>query len=181
MIAKPEEAGFTLIELMVSLALFALISLAGVALVESLMSIRQRTDGRLARVAEIQRAAFIVDNDIGQITAGPVEGAGDVLSFNRPIAAVGGLPVRVRYRLENGTVIRSLDVQGRHVVQRVVGGVRSLRWRYYASGSGWGDRWPATPEDIDRWPAGVAAEIVLGPGQGIDGSVRRVVLLPAKP
>ena len=178
---KPEELGFTLIELMISLALFALISLAGVALVESLMSIQQRTDGRLARVADIQRAAFVIANDVGQITAGQVQGAGDVLSFNRPIAAIGGLPVRVGYRLDRGVIVRSLDAQGRRIDQRVLTGVASLRWRFYGGDRGWSDQWPAAPELADQWPAGIAADIRLVPGIGVDGTVRRVVLLPAKP
>lgn len=181
MTPPPEEAGFTLIELIISLVLFALISLAGVALVESLMSIQQRSDGRLQRVADIQRATFVIDNDISQIAAGPIEGAGDAISFHRPIAAIGGLPVRVRYRLEGGMIVRSMDGQGRQIVQHVLGGVRSLRWRYYAADRGWSDQWPATPELTGQWPKGIAADIDLLPGQGVTGGLRRIVLVPAKP
>jgi len=177
---KPEESGFTLIELMISLALFALISLAGVALVESLMSIQRGTEGRLARVAEIQRAAFVIDNDIGQVAPGPVEGDSAQLSFSRPVAAIGGIPVRVHYRLVEGSVMRSLDVQGRQINQRVIGGVSALRWRYYAPGLGWTDRWPADPQEQDQWPTAISADIILA-GGGIDGSVRRIALLPAQP
>ncbi|WP_226948552.1 PulJ/GspJ family protein, partial [Rhizorhabdus wittichii] len=68
------EAGFTLIELMISLALFGLIALAGLALVDSLMGIRDRTEGRLDRLAEVQRAMYVIDNDLTQISPGPLQG-----------------------------------------------------------------------------------------------------------
>lgn len=178
----PEEAGFTLIELMISLALFGLIALAGLNLVEALMRIRDRTEGRLDRLAELQRAMYVVDNDITQVTAGPIEGDGAALSFNRPLAAEGGLPVRVRYQLGAGTLLRGFRGAGLPVgEQRVLQGVGSLRWTYYSPSLGWIDRWPPSPELKDKWPAAIAADIALAPGGTVGGSVRRVTLLPAQP
>lgn len=177
---KPErdEAGFTLIELMISLALFGLIAMAGLALVDALMGIRDRTDGRLERLAEVQRAMYVLDNDLGQIGGGPLQGDGAGLSFSRPLAAAGGVPVRMGYQLGAGSLLRSISGQGQ---QRVLQGVGSLRWSYYRPGMGWIDRWPPAPELAAQWPAAVAADIVMAPGGTVSGSLRRVVPLPARP
>lgn len=179
---KAEEAGFTLIELMISLALFALIAMAGLGLVEALMNIQQRTEGRLDRLAELQRAMYVVSNDITQVTAGPIAGNVAVLSFNRPLPAEGGLPVRVQYQLGAGTLLRGLRGRGLpQGEQRVLQGVSSLRWSYYAPGLGWVDRWPPAPDRAATWPAAIAADITLAPGGTVGGSLRRVTLLPAQP
>jgi general secretion pathway protein J len=179
---KRSEAGFTLVELLISLVLFALIAMAGLALVEGLLGIQHRTEGRLDRLAEIQRAMFVLDNDLGQISAGPLEGQGDRLSFNRPVAAVGGLPVRVGYALGGGTLARSLEGRGLPGgAQHLLGGVASLRWSFYAPGVGWADHWPPNPDMDKKWPTAIAADIALAPGAGPTGSLRRVVALPAQP
>lgn len=176
------EAGFTLIELMISLALFGLIAMAGLALVDALMGIQSRTEGRLDRLAELQRAMYVVDNDLGQTGMGAVEGDATGLSFTRPLAAAGGVPVRVRYELGSGSLLRSLRGPGLPPgTQRVLQGVSSLRWSYYQPATGWVDRWPPTAELSGKWPAAVAADIVLAPGASVSGSVRRVVALPGQP
>ena len=182
MTPPPEEAGFTLIELIISLALFALIALAGLRLVESLMNIQQRTEGRLDRLGEVQRAMYVLDNDLSQVAAGPLEGDGATLTFNRPLAAEGGLPVRVRYQLGAGTLLRSVRGRGLPMgEQRVLQGVSTLRWSYYALGTGWVAHWPPAPDRSGTWPMAVAADIMLAPGNAAGGSVRRVTLLPAQP
>jgi general secretion pathway protein J len=182
MTPPPRETGFTLIELIISLALFALIAMAGLALVDGLMGIQHRTEGRLDRLADIQRAMFVIDNDLGQLTGGAFEGAGDSLSFTRPVNAAGGLPVRLRYSLQGGTIARSLDGRGMpQASQRLLGGVAALRWSYYVPAQGWSDRWPPSPELQGKWPAAVAADIDLAPGPGVQGHLRRVVALPVQP
>ncbi|MDB5686017.1 MAG: prepilin-type cleavage/methylation protein [Rhizorhabdus sp.] len=178
----PREAGFTLIELIISLALFALIAMAGLALVESLLGVQGGTEGRLDRLAEIQRAMFVIDNDLEQVAAGPIAGQGDQLSFSRPIQAAGGLPVRMRYALAAGTLGRSLDGRGLPgMSQQLLGGIASLHWSFYTPATGWIDRWPPSAEQASDWPVAIAADIALAPGRGASGSLRRVVALPAKP
>jgi general secretion pathway protein J len=176
------EAGFTLIELMISLALFGLIALAGLALVDSLMGIRDRTEGRLDRLAEVQRAMYVIDNDLSQLSPGPLQGDGAGVSFSRPLAAAGGLPVRIDYQLGAGTLLRGVRARGLpQGAQRLLQGVGSVRWSYYQPGAGWVDRWPPSPELSQKWPAAVAADIVLMPGGTVNGTLRRVVPLPVHP
>jgi len=176
------EAGFTLIELMISLALFGLIAMAGLALVDALMGIQRRTEGRLDRLAEVQRALYVVDNDLSQIGGGRLQGDAARLGFSRPLAAEGGIPVEIGYQLGAGAMLRSISGPGLpQGAQRMLQGVASLRWSYYRPGLGWVDRWPPDPALADRWPAAVAADIVLAPGGSVTGTLRRVVPLPAHP
>lgn len=176
------QAGFTLIELMISLALFGLIAMAGLALVDGLLGIQRRTEGRLDRLAEVQRAMYVLDNDLSQVAGGELRGDGAVISFSRPLPAEGGMPVLVGYQLGAGTLLRSIRGPGLpQGQQRVLQGVGSLRWSYFRPGLGWIDRWPPAPELAGQWPAAVAADIVLAPGGAVTGRLRRVVPLPAHP
>jgi general secretion pathway protein J len=181
MMCRDAEAGFTLIELMISLALFALISLAGITLIDSVLGIQTRTEGRLERLADIQRAMFTLTSDLAQLTSGPVAGMGETISFSRPAAALGGIPVRVSYGLSGGAITRTLDVLAGGGTQQVLPGVAAVRWRFYQSGQGWVDRWPPSP-DLTEWPLAVEAEIALEPAvPGPAGTLRRVVALPSRP
>ncbi len=64
------QGGFTLLELMISLGLFALIAVAGLALVDSVIGVDGRTEARLDRVADLQRAMVVVSSDLDQIAPG---------------------------------------------------------------------------------------------------------------
>ncbi len=179
----PREAGFTLIELMISLALFGLIALAGLALVDGVLRVQAGTAGRLERLADVQRAMFVMTSDLEQIAPGPVAGGGAALSFNRPLAAVGGLPVPIRYGLAGGVFGRAVAVpDAGGGTQAVLDGVASLRFRFWTPDGGWVDRWPPSVERAADRPAAIAADIALMPGgKGVRGTIRRVVSLPARP
>lgn len=162
------SAGFTLIELMVSLALFALISLAGVGLVETVVGVQQRTDSRAERLAEVQRALHLITVDFAQLTMGPrrdgvsvslerASAAGDyAVSYS---SAADGL-----HRIANGTD---------RTILRHVG---SIRWRFLKDGA-----WLDQPTSQDQLQRPGAIELVLQLQFGPDrtgGLVRRVVELP---
>lgn len=170
------EAGFTLIELIISLALFALIALAGVAMVDSVLRVQAETGGRIERLGDLQRAMFVLANDIGQVTGGPVTGDATSLSFERRL---GGEPKPITYRFAGGAIVREIAPRGR---QRLLEGVGGIRWEYYRAGSGWLDRWPPSPATAGEWPAAIAIDIALAPKPNLPGgTLRRVVALPGQP
>lgn len=173
--APAGEGGFTLIELMISLGLFALIAVAGVTLVDGILSVQGRTEKRLDRIAEVQRAMFVVDSDFDQLAAGPLTGDANGVSFARAAPGFGGPAIGVRYGLSGGVFARIVD--GRP--QRVLGGVQGARWRYFDGG--WLDAWPPDEERADRWPRAVAVELAVSAPSGMAGTVRRVVTLPIAP
>lgn len=175
----PGEAGFTLIEAVVSLALFALIAMAGLAMVEGVLRVQAETSGRLERLGDIQRAMFVFANDLGQVAGGPVGGTGTALSFSRRLDAIGGEPRPIAYRLAGDTILRDLGPLGR---QRLLDGVAAIGFRYYAAGGGPLDHWPPDPKHGGEWPAAVALDIALRPvAERPGGTLRRLVALPARP
>ncbi|MES2755716.1 MAG: type II secretion system minor pseudopilin GspJ [Pseudomonadota bacterium] len=60
------EHGFTLIELMVALAIFAMLSAAGVILLSGSVSAQGAVAGKLDRLAAVQRAASVMTVDLAQ-------------------------------------------------------------------------------------------------------------------
>lgn len=177
------EAGFTLIELMISLALFGLLAMAGFALVDGVLGIQARTSGRLDRLADIQRAMFVLTSDLEQVGGGPVRGGGASLSFSRPMSAAGGLPVSIRYGLAGGVMGRTVTTPGGGPsgTQMLLPGVAALHFRFWSRADGWTDRWPPTDDRFAEWPAAVEAVMTLPPSPAPGGALRRVVQLPAHP
>ena len=168
---RQASAGFTLIELLVSLALFALISLAGVRLVETIVGVQQRSAGRAERLGEIQRAIYLVTADFEQLTAGP-ERDGDVVRFTR---GSGEGSYAVSYRFAGGALHRIANVSDRAVLSSL----SATNWRFLKDGA-WIDQ-PVTREREDR-PRAIELTIELQPGPGrMAGTLRRVIELPGQP
>lgn len=172
---KPHEAGFTLMEVLVALALFALIGVAGASLVNSVLDIHRRTQGRLERVADLQRAMFVLDADLTQLAPGPLALTGQGFVFTRHAAA--GTDETIEYDLRGGGITRRVGPRD----QALLGGVTGVRWSFFQPGQGWLDRWPPSGARADSWPAAVAIDLQLAPGIAPSGTIRRVVALPAQP
>lgn len=177
MTSKPEAgtSGFTLIELMISLGLFALIAVAGLALVDGIINVNSRTEGRLDRLATLQRTMFVIASDLDQVAAGPMEGKGNQIRFSRAVPGTGGRAIPVEYRVAAGTLIRIAPAP-----QLLLPGVGRVRWRFWDGG--WIDHWPVDTSDANknRWPRAVEIEMAAqGPG-GAPVSLRRVVTLPVQ-
>lgn len=174
---RPEagDTGFTLIELMISLGLFALIAVAGLALVDGILRVNGRTEARLDRLAALQRTMFVLTSDLDQVAIGAIEGGGDRLSFTRSAPGSGGIAVPVRYRVAAGTLVRAAPAP-----QLLLPGVVAARWRFWDGA--WFDRWPIddSEEAKARWPRAVALDVqAAGPG-GTPVLLHRVVTLPAR-
>jgi len=169
-------AGFTLIEVIVALVLFALIALAGVAMLDTILGVQHRTDGQLDRLGDLERAMFVVSRDFEAIADAPLVGSSGGVAFNRHAAT--GPAIVIRYD-RVGTILRRSQ-NGRQ--QRMLDGVTALQWRYYAVGTGWQSRWPATDKQAQLWPAAVELDLTLAPtAGGLGGTLRRIVDLPARP
>ncbi len=69
------EAGFTLVELMVALAIFALISVAGVTLLRSGSDTQIAVKNRLEGLSRTNRLANALESDLAQAIARPVRDA----------------------------------------------------------------------------------------------------------
>ncbi len=166
------NSGFTLIEVVVALALFALIAAAGTALVTTVLDAERHTAGRLDRLADLERTMAVITRDFTEIADAPLVGSATGIAFDRHdgTGATG-----VSYRLAAARFERVRH--GRPAL--LLAPVTALSWHYYDRPGGWQDHWPADEAQTQTWPAAVMVEIAVGGAPG--GRLRRVVDLPARP
>lgn len=177
MVPGGNEGGFTLIEMLIALMLFALISLAGVALIEAVIGAQRRTDNRLERLAALQRTSYLINSDLSQMAAGSLVGTDRGIRFGRHSAAAAGESDMVQYRLTGHDLVRSVGARP-HTLLNAVAGLRVL---YLEQGGGWRETWP--PPDVrDAAPSAIDLSISLDAAAGAPGGMlRRIVALPTTP
>lgn len=172
------DAGVTLIEVLVSLAIFAVIGLAGLAVLDTVARTGERTDGRLDRLSEIDRAFLIMRRDLAQATGVDTRLDSDALTFRR-LHASGSL--RVTYRIEDGTLRREVQTNSpQPVVQHMLPGVAAGGWRVLDNANQWTASWPPSGAAPSARPK--AAELtleIIRDGFAAPQSVTRLFVLPA--
>lgn len=198
--------GFTLLELVVAIAVFAVMALAAYQGLDSVLLTRAHVAEAGDRLGELQMGMFRIERDLEQATSRPVRddhGQGEAalvaapggriaLAFTRdgwenPLAQPRAGLQRVAYRLEDGTLFRTHWVRldrGTHLPPRdtaLVGGVRGLEIRLLAASGNWETHWPPpgdTPdENIALLPRAIELTLDL-----VDlGPVTRLLLLAENP
>ncbi len=178
------ESGFTLVELLVALVIFGMLSAAGVALLSFTVRAQEVTDESVTRVSALRRADALLQADLGQVVARlPRDASGtrqpaflggpgtDDIAFvfvRRGWENVRGSPrsslQKVEYGLDAGRLVRRAypHVDGAQPMAPVVvlEGISGLRLRYRDIAGTWRDRWdPAAPNDL---PRAVEMVMVLG-------------------
>jgi general secretion pathway protein J len=179
---RGDARGFTLVELLVSLFIFGLISAAGVALLSFSVRAQEVADERLDELAELRRASALLAGDLGQAAprlardeaghswpafAGG-SGAGEGLALalvRRGWENVDGLArpslQKVEYRLAGGRLERRayplVDGAAPLPAVAMLDGVRRLRLRYRDERGEWRDRWD--PSDPAALPLAVELEL----------------------
>ncbi|MGL5839961.1 MAG: type II secretion system minor pseudopilin GspJ [Sphingorhabdus sp.] len=109
------QSGFTLIEMLVALSIFAMISAAGVALLQSASSTQLAVKGRLDDLGRNARAVALMEADLAQAIARPVRAGGAVL----PAFAAQGSEAPGQLFAVTRTGWANLDNAPRPDVQRV--------------------------------------------------------------
>lgn len=175
---RDAEAGVTLVEMLVALAIFALVGLASFAVLDAVIRTRDRTEGRLERVAEIDRALFLFGRDLLQGDAGATTLADGVLAFG--LRGAGG-PAVMSYTFVDGVLERRVGgPDGSGPRQRLLPGLAAARFRGLDASGAWHDAWPpeAAEGGGDEAPALVGVEMVLALAEGEGApTVRRLVPL----
>ena len=190
--APPGRNGFTLVEMLIALAIFGMLTAAGVALLNISVRTQATSDRLLAEVGEIRRIGSLLTADLAQATPRLYRdadgrrqrafggGAGD-----RPLLLVfvrhgwdrgdGGTLQRVGYRLREGRLerlsFRRVDGGGDAVASTLLDGVTALRLRYRDDRGEWRERWDSS--DATRLPQAVEL-VTASAGQG---TVRQLFLV----
>lgn len=175
---RGSEAGVTLVEVLVGLVMFALIGLAGFTVLDQVIRVQTRIDGRLDRLAEIQRTAYLVKLDFMQASRGSLSLSDGAVSLRRD---AGAGEIAVRYGLEDGVLVRSISGgNGANARQRLLSGVEAIRWDFLDPQGVWVGDWPAAAtRPAQDNPVAVSLDLALA-GQGLSGELRRLVRLPAE-
>jgi general secretion pathway protein J len=179
---RRDDGGFTLVELLVSLFIFGLLSAAGVGLLSFSVRAQEAADARLGDLADFRRAGALLAGDLAQAAprlprdaqgaarpafhGGTGEQGGVALAFVRrgwenldetPRASLQ----RVEYSVVEGRLERRiyprLDGAAALPATSVVDGVRRIRLRYRDDEGAWRERWdPTDPTKLPR-----AVELVM--------------------
>lgn len=173
-----KQTGFTLLELVVALAIFALLGLASWTLFDRVVRVQEASSAHERELRNLQRALALIERDLVHITEQPLVWLPGQLQWQRsnwrnPLDQVRSERQTLAYRLEQGVLWRDGRGEGLQVVQqqKLLENVRSLSWRWFDAPSGWRSDWPA-----GYGVRPLAVELRLSAGR-YDG-IRRVWLLP---
>ncbi len=161
------QRGFTLLELLIAIAIFALLALATYRMFDSVMQTDQATRVQEQRMRELVRAMGALERDLTQAVERPVrdelgdnrgaflsEGENDqIVEFTRggwrnPLGQARSRLQRVRWSLSGETLERRywlvLDraQDSKPRVQQVLDGVTALSWRFLDKEHNWQAHWP---------------------------------------
>jgi general secretion pathway protein J len=198
------SGGFTLLELLVAVAIFTIVGALALSGYTQLQRQSEYAEQRFERTREVQRAVQTLTQDLEQLEPRPIReplGEGQVaavlasdsvdygLQFTRSgwsnTAGVARPTLqRVGYRIDQDgmwrdhwvVLDRTLSVEPTR--RKLLGGVRSLKFRFMDTSRNWVDRWPvadgsAQPDARSR-PAAVEVTIDLEDW----GQIRRVFEVP---
>jgi len=194
-LCRSAEHGFTLVELLVSLFIFGMLSAAGVSLLSFSVRAQEAAGARLDEMAGARRMGAMLAGDLAQaaprsyrdaagtrhraFTGSPGQGGEALLAFvRRGWENLDGSRrpslQKIVYRLVDGRLERLayplVDGSQPLAPAAIVDGVRGIRLRYRDAKGEWRDRWD--PTDLAEMP--VAVELVVEAER--PGAVRQLFL-----
>lgn len=164
------QAGVTLIEMLVAIAICALIGLAGFAMLDTILRVNDRAEGDLDRLADLDRSFLVLGRDLVAADASGLSLQDGALRIGTPD---GGT---LRYDLEGTSLRRHLGDSS--AGQLLVRGVAAAEWRVLDAAGGWADEWQEGPPGAPP-PRAVELHLDLGGARG--GGVRRLFRLTPGP
>jgi len=195
------NAGFTLLELLVSLAIFALLATMAYTALNTVLNARKEVDQRAARLTELQTAFMVMERDIEEAVARPVrDDLGDeqaalkgggvgitILSLTRtgwrnPLGVARSDLQRVAYGFTNQQLLReswsSLDrAPGSEPYREVlINGVSAVDVRFLGQDRQWLSYWPPDSGNTTQPAAAVLMPRAIEISVDVDGWGRIVRL-----
>lgn len=187
------ESGFTLVEMLVALTIFALLSAAGVGLLRSSIDTQGAVERKLSQISTVARVQAILANDLSHAVARPgggsdaqpgFVGGATQMTFLRSglVGAAPGSGLQlIEWRAGNEVIRSGRSPNDRQPAAsaRIVGELQQARFRYRASDGSWSDAFRGTaadplPQAVELTIAGSARPaltmIVALPPRGIHGA-----------
>ncbi len=197
-IMPPLQHGFTLLELLVALAVFAIMSVAAYSGLRSVLFTKASVEAQAQRLAKVQMAFYFLERDIEQILPRHIRdeygqtqpalqsggSSGELITFTRagwdnPIGQPRANLERLAYRLEETRLLRlhwnSLD-RGSPEEPRatpLLDEVKEVKMRFLGAEEAWQTEW-GTPENVDALPRALEVSVTLNDW----GEITRLFLLP---
>lgn len=183
--------GFTLVEMLVALGIFALLAAAGVGVLRSSVDVQGAVDGRLTVIGGIARLNALLSSDLGQAVDRPSRassgerpafvGDGSGMEFvSGGRANIDGTPrselQRIEWRSESGTLKRTgfpaVDGSDDGVASPLARNIESAAFRYRMLDGTWSSSFSST----EQHPLPAAVELTMTPSMG-----RPIVMVFALP
>lgn len=181
MLVSNKQKGFTLLELVIAMAIFALLGLASWRLFDGVVRTERSTANHEREMRALQRAIAVIERDVLQVTTQPLVLEHGVLQLQRanwrnPLDQPRSEIQNINYRLEKGTLWRESAGATPSSLQRqkLLTEVLDLRWRLYDQKLGWRSDWP----NIRTQPMTRPQALELTFSTARFEHIRRVLLLP---
>lgn len=194
------KSGFTLLELLVALSIFSMLSVMAYGGLQSVITTKQSTEITASRISEIQLAMMRISDDLRQAVTRKIRDEyGDFLpamlsskngdeimawtraGYRNPAHLKRSHVQRVAYKLDEQKLIRItwpvLDrAQDTKAIEtEIVSNVESIEWRFLNSDSEWLSSWPEDEGKSELYPLPRAVEVTFEFQDW--GKLRRLILL----
>jgi general secretion pathway protein J len=192
--------GFTLLELLVALSIFSILSVMAYAGLQTVITTKQSVENAADQISELQLAMVRMGNDLRQAAARKVRDEyGDFLpamqsaqsgnetmawtrgGYRNPARLKRSHVQRVAYTFKQQKLIRLtwpvLDrAQDTEVMEtEILANIESIEWRFLNNEDEWVSAWPEEGEKADLYPLPKAVEFTLELQEW--GKIRRLILL----
>ena len=203
---KYPARGFTLVELLVAIAIFAVIAVLAYGGLDSVIHQREQTDRVMNRLRVVQQAFALMARDVGQLEPRSVRdplGGPPLAAFvstprnlppvaftrggwSNPLADVRSTEERVAYQLDNGQLIRltwpELDnpPQALPTKQPLLTDVSAFDLRFMDNSGQWQTQWPPLNTDASTYLAQVPQAVEISVTLKDWGRITRLIEVAAQ-
>lgn len=194
------KKGFTLLELLVALSIFSILSVMAYAGLQTVITTKTTMQQSAERIADVQLVMMRISNDLRQAVSRKIrdeygdfspamqskKNGDETMTWTRagyrnPAQLTRSNIQRVAYKLEQEKLIRItwpvLDrAQDTEAMEsEVISNIESIEWRYLNNGNEWLSSWPEEGDKAAMYPLPKAVELTLELQDW--GKVKRLILV----